>query len=176
MLENLISTPIWVCQALIWVTIVLEVSALLLDVRHCPKLQFCAISRKTKENLKKWRKTKFRAKFWTPCPLPPPLFLPPIFIREFYEFYDQYLDIVPNYHPMPFKGKLMKEPKFEKIAKILIPARFWPVQLKLGLSKFFSLVLPLLDVKCCRKLSSYSISRKTYDRNSRKWQKTSFWA
>ena len=165
MLKNLISTPIWVCQALIWVTIVLEVSALLLDVRHCPKLQFCAISRKTKANLRKWRKTKFRTQFWTPCPLP----LPPIFIREFYGFYlHQYLDIVPNYHPMPFKGKLMKELKFEKIAKILIPARSWPVWPKLRPSKFFSSVLPLLDVKRCRKLSSYSISRKTHDRNSRK--------
>ena len=77
---------------------------------------------------------------------------------------------------MPFKEKLMKEPKFEKIAKILIPARFWPVWPKLGPSKFFSSVLPLLDVKRCRKLSSYSISRKTHDRNSRKWRKTSFWA
>ena len=34
-----------------------EVSAIL-DVTHCPKLQFCAISRKTNDaNLRKWRKT-----------------------------------------------------------------------------------------------------------------------
>ena len=46
-LENLI-------LALIWVTkIFFEVSALL-DVRHCPKLQSCAISRKTNDvNLRK---------------------------------------------------------------------------------------------------------------------------
>ena len=31
---------------------------------------------------------------------------------------------------------------------------------------FFSQVLPQLDVRHCRKLSSYSISRKTYDPNS----------
>ena len=35
----------------------LEVSTLL-DVRHCPKLQSCAISRKSNDaNLRKWRKT-----------------------------------------------------------------------------------------------------------------------
>ena len=33
----------------------------------------------------------------------------------------------------------------------------------------------LLDVRHCRKLSPYAISRKTYDPNSRKWRKTSFW-
>ena len=40
--------------------------------------------------------------------------------------------------------------------------------------KFFLWVLPLLDVRHCRKLSSYSFSRKTYDLNSRKWQKPHF--
>ena len=40
MLENLNLTPTLVCQALIWATnFFLEVSALL-DVRHCPKLQW----------------------------------------------------------------------------------------------------------------------------------------
>ena len=33
-------------------------------------------------------------------------------------------------------------------------------------SHFFSWVLPLLDVKHCRKLSLCAISRKTYDPNS----------
>ena len=70
MLENLMSAPIWVCQALIWATvffiyffihfiylfIYFDVSALL-DVRHCPKLESCAISTKTNDaNSKKMAK------------------------------------------------------------------------------------------------------------------------
>ena len=53
--------------------------------------------------------------------------------------------------------------------------RFWPVWPKFGPPKFFSWVLPLLHVSHCRKLSSYAISKKTYDPNSRKWRKTLFW-
>ena len=45
-----ISTPIWATKFF------LEVSALL-DVRHCNKLQSCAISRKTNDaTLRKWQK------------------------------------------------------------------------------------------------------------------------
>ena len=40
----------------------------------------------------------------------------------------------------------------------------------------FSSVWLLLDVRLCRKLSSYAISRKTYNPNPRNWQKTSLWA
>ena len=36
---------------------------------------------------------------------------------------------------------------------------------------FFSWVLPLQNIRYCRKLSSYSILRKTYDPHLRKWQK-----
>ena len=43
-------------------------------------------------------------------------------------------------------------------------------------SKRFLWILPLLDVRHCSKLSLYAISRKTYDPNSYKWGKTSFWA
>ena len=44
-------------ENLILATISLEVSALL-NVRHCPKLQFRAISRKTNDvNLRNWRKS-----------------------------------------------------------------------------------------------------------------------
>ena len=52
--EKIISALILACYALIWTTkFFLEVSALL-DVRHCPKLQSFAISRKTNdENLRK---------------------------------------------------------------------------------------------------------------------------
>ena len=42
----------------------LEVLALL-DVRHCPKLQSCAISRKINDTaLRKWQKLKFRTQFF----------------------------------------------------------------------------------------------------------------
>ena len=46
----------------------------------------------------------------------------------------------------------------------------------LGHKNFFLEFLLLLDVRHCHKLSSHAISRKTYDPNSRKWQKTSLWA
>ena len=41
--------------------------------------------------------------------------------------------------------------------------------------KFILKVFSLLDVRPCRKLSPYSISRKTYDINSKMSKKTSFW-
>ena len=54
--------------------------------------------------------------------------------------------------------------------------QFWPAWLKFGPPKIFSWVLPLLDVRNCRKLSLYAISRKKYDPKSRKLWKTSSWA
>ena len=43
-LENLISVPVWGVSAL-------------LDVRYCPKLESCAIFKKTNDaNLRKWQK------------------------------------------------------------------------------------------------------------------------
>ena len=49
-IDKIILVPIWA------IYIYIEVSALL-DVRHCPNLQSCAISRKTNdENLRKWKK------------------------------------------------------------------------------------------------------------------------
>ena len=43
--------------------------------------------------------------------------------------------------------------------------------------KIFSWVLALVDVRHCHKISSYAIlRRKTYNPNSRKWHKNSFWA
>ena len=54
--EKIISAPTWACYALIWATHFFEALALL-DVRHCPKLQSYAISRKTNDaNLTKWQK------------------------------------------------------------------------------------------------------------------------
>ena len=49
-IEKIILTPIWATK------LFLEVSALP-NVRHCPKLQSCAISRKTNDaTLRKWQK------------------------------------------------------------------------------------------------------------------------
>ena len=47
----------------------------------------------------------------------------------------------------------------------------WP---KFGPLHIFPWNFSLLCVRHCHKLSSYSISRKTYDPNSRKWQKSQF--
>ena len=50
-IEKVILTPIWANFFFFF-----EVSALL-DVRYCPKLQYCAISRKNNdETLRKWQK------------------------------------------------------------------------------------------------------------------------
>ena len=71
---------------------------------------------------------------------------------------------------MKFKGKL--KIKLEKMAKKtnFEPEcdPFWP---KFGPQIFFSLVLPLLDVIHCYKLSLHAIKRKTNEPNLRKWQK-----
>ena len=83
----------------------LEVPALL-DVRHCPKLQSCIISRKDNDaTLRKWQRTKFGPDFG---PFDPNSFPKNIFV-------------------------------------------------------FFTST----NVRHCRKLSSYSILRKTYDLDSR---------
>ena len=60
------------------------------------------------------------------------------------------LDIVPSYNPVQYQGKLMMQ-TWENGEN----PNFWP-------PKFFSWVLPLLDVRHCHKLSSYPISRKTF--------------
>ena len=81
------------------------------------------------------------------------------------------LDHVPSYHPMQFKGKLMNH-TWENAKNLfwgLILAQIWSLN-------FFLLVLPLVDVIHCCKLSLYAISRKTKEPNLRKWQKTQFQA
>ena len=76
--------------------IIFEVSALL-DVRHCPKLQSCATSRKANDAyLKNSKNPYFEPNFG------PPKF----FFREFYLYQ---LHIVRSYHPIQFKGKLMNQ-------------------------------------------------------------------
>ena len=63
-IENIISTPIWATIFFIIIIIFFfEVSALL-DVRHCPKLLSCAISRKTNDaTFRKWQKPYFHTEF-----------------------------------------------------------------------------------------------------------------
>ena len=99
----------------------LEISALL-DVRHCPKLQSCAIPIKTNDaNLRKWQKYNFGSHFG-----------PPVF---FHEFYLHYLDIVPSYHLIHIKGKLMNQ-TWENYEKQFL-AWFWPVLSTFGPPNFF---------------------------------------
>ena len=77
-IEKTISPPIWATK------LCLKVSPLL-DVRHCPKLQSCPISRKTYDaTLRKWQ-TFF-------------MVLPLLVVRH-----------VPSYHPIQFQGKLMNQ-------------------------------------------------------------------
>ena len=77
------------------------------------------------------------------------------------------LDIVPSSNPVQYQWKLIMQ-SWEKGKKTNFGTKF-------GGPNFFLWVLPLLDVRHCHKLSSYSILRKTYDPNSRKWWKASFW-
>ena len=72
---------------------------------------------------------------------------------------------------MQFTGKLMNQ-AWEIGEKLNFTHDFGPFG-----PKFFSWFLPLLGLRYCRKLSlSYAISRKIYDLNSRKCQKTWLWA
>ena len=93
--------------------IIFEVSALL-DVRHCPKLQSCAISRKANDAyLKNGKNPYFEPNFGCPN----------FFFFFFCKFYLYQLHIVRSYHPIQFTGKLMNQ-----------NGEFWP---KLGPPKFF---------------------------------------
>ena len=62
----------------------------------CPKLQSCAISRKLFDE----NSTKGLKNLISLSPLPP-------FFFQFYLY--QQLDIVPSYHPLQFKGKLINQ-------------------------------------------------------------------
>ena len=73
---------------------------------------------------------------------------------------------------MQFQRKLMSQT--EKMTKNLILGLILACLAQIWAPNFFSEVLPILDVRHCRKLSSYVISRKTYDANSTKWQKPHF--
>ena len=62
------------------------------------------------------------------------------------------------------------------MAKNLISSSIWACLAEICAPKVFSWILLLIDIRYCRKLSSYSVSRKTYDPNSTKWGKTLLWA
>ena len=63
--------------------------------------------------------------------------------------------------------------KFGKMAKNLISSPILVNLSQIRAPQFFSWVL--LDVRHCHNLSIYAILRKTYDPNTGKWRKTSFW-
>ena len=62
------------------------------------------------------------------------------------------------------------------MAKNLISDPILTRLVQIWASKIFSWVLSLLYIRGCRKLPSYTISRKIDDSNSIKWRKISFWA
>ena len=66
------------------------------------------------------------------------------------------------------------EPNLRKWQKTQFWAQFWPLWPKFGSQNFFPYILPLSDVRNCRKLSLYAISQKNNQLNLRKWQKTYF--
>ena len=91
------------------------------------------------------------------------------------------VSIVSSCHLMQFKGKLMNQtwengkktnlgPDFSRslgpqnVATKIFSQKIW-------YTKVFSLVLPLLDVRNCCKLSLYAISWKTNESNLIKWLK-----
>ena len=133
----------------------------LLDVRNCCKLSLYAIPGNTNEpNLRKWQKNpSFRPDF-------SPNMDPKKFFRGFYLYYISY--IVASYHCMLFQGKRMNQ-IWENGKRPSFRPNFDP---NLVPKNFFSMILPLLDVRNCRKLSVYAISRKTNEPNLRKWHKT----
>ena len=68
----------------------------------------------------------------------------------------------------------MNPNELKKMVKNLISGPILARLAKISAPKNFSWILPLLDARYCRKLSSDSILKKMYDPNSRKWGKTSF--
>ena len=124
-----------------------------------PKLQQCAISTEANDaTLRKWQKN---------------LILDPIlvcltqiralFFAGFNSSSTYYLDIVPSYHLMRFKERLMNQ-----TCKNVNKPYFWP---DFG-PDLVAWLLPLLDVRNCCKLLLYAMLRKTNERNLRKWKKT----
>ena len=75
---------------------------------------------------------------------------------------------------LKYKKKTNK-PNLRKCPKKLISAPILVHVTQIWTPKLFSWVFLPLDVRHCLGLSSYAISKKTYDPNSRKWQRNTFW-
>ena len=76
------------------------------------------------------------------------------------------LDIVPSCNLVQYQGKLTMQPCENNKNPNFRP--------NLGPPNFFLMVLALLVVQKCSKLSSYAIFRKTNRPNLKKWQKSNF--
>ena len=113
--------------------IVLEVLALL-DVRHCPKLQSCAISRKYNN--------------FGPSLAPPKLFpwvLPLLVVRQCSKLSSYAISRKTN------------GPNLKKWQKTQFWTRFWPIWPKFGPPNFFCRFCHRLVIRHCSKLSSNAI-------------------
>ena len=126
-----------------------------LDVKHCCKLSLYAITRETNKPEKKPISGPILA------PLAQ-MWVPKCFFKDF-----TFTSVRP-YCKLSLHARTFKEnycTKLEKMEENLVSGP------NLG-PNFFSLVLPLLEVRHCCKLSLYALSRKTIEPNLRKWQKT----
>ena len=130
----------------------------LLGVRNCCKLSFYAISRKTNE-----RKLIMAKNLVSGLILAPKVFflwiLPLLYIIHCCKL------------PLYAISRKTNEPNLRKWQKTQFQAWFSPLWPKFGPKKIFSWILLVLDVRHCCKLSLYAISRKTDERNLRKWKK-----
>ena len=77
------------------------------------------------------------------------------------------LEIVTSCHCMQFQGKLMNQ-AWKNDKKPTFGPNFDLFDPNLG-HKYFSWILPLLDVRHCCMLSLYAMSRNPNVPNSRKW-------
>ena len=129
----------------------------LLEVKHCYKLSLYAISRETNKPEKKPISGPILA-------LSAQTWVPKCFFEDF--TFTRCQTLLQAIIACTFKENYCT--KLEKMAENLVSGP------NLG-PYFFSLVLPLLEVRHCCKLSLYALSRKTIEPNLRKWQKTYFW-
>ena len=150
-------TQIWPLQFFLWVFS-------LLYVRHHRKLSLYAISRKTYDpNSRKWRKFLFSVWFSPPWPK--------FRLRNVF-FSKQYLDNVPSYYPMQFKGKIINQ-TWENRQKPNFGLDFCPFYPDLGFSNFF---VGFTFTRCKALLKALIVCncKEKYDPNSRKWRETWF--
>ena len=137
MAKNLVlppSTQIWVPKIFLWILS-------LLDVRNCCKLSLYAISGKTNEpNLREWqKKNQFQAQFW--------LVLGQIWSLKIF-FVGFVSTDVRNCRKLSLYAISRKtiENKLEKMTKNLVSDPILAPLAQICPLKFFSWVLPLLDI------------------------------